>query len=277
MDVKIARSFLFVPGNRQSRFQKAADAGADAVIVDLEDAVAPQSKGDARAELSAWAREDRPVLVRINGAATEWFERDLELAALPGIAGVVIPKVEDSGQIRLARSVVPDGKNIFPIIESARGFANVRSIANADGVTRLMFGALDLQADLGLSGQNEELYYFMSQLVLESRVADLPGPIDSITADLRDARVLSSDAARARRFGFRGKLCIHPNQIAIVNGAFNYGESETDWAKRVIAADLEAGGAAIAVDGRMVDAPVIARAREILEFSGQVSAEAHSR
>lgn len=276
MDVKIARSFLFVPGNRQSRFQKAVDAGADAVIVDLEDAVAPQCKDDARAELSAWVREDQPVLVRINGATTEWFERDLELAALPGISGVVIPKVEDSEQIRLARSVVPQGKHIFPIIESARGFANVRSVATADGVTRLMFGALDLQADLGLSGQNEELHYFMSQLVLESRVADLPGPIDSITAELRDARVLSFDSARARRFGFRGKFCIHPNQIAIVNGAFNYSETETDWAARVITADMEAGGAAIAVDGRMVDAPVIARAREILQFSAQVGANAES-
>jgi citrate lyase subunit beta/citryl-CoA lyase len=110
--------------------------------------------------------------------------------------------------------------------------------------------------------------------VLESRVAGLPGPIDSITAELVDARVLTSDAGRARRFGFRGKLCIHPNQIQTVNNAFNYGVEEIDWAVRVIQADKESGGAAVAVDGRMVDAPVIARAQEILAFAALVGRDA---
>lgn len=273
MDVSKARSFLFVPGNRASRFQKAVDAGADAVIVDLEDAVAPQEKEDARRQLSTWAQTTQPVLVRINGATTDWFQKDLQLATHPGISGLVIPKVEDAEQIRMAASIAPVGSRIFPIIESAQGFANLRAIAASKGVTRLMFGALDLQADLSIRGQNEELHFFMSQLVLESRIAQLPGPIDSITADLQDARVLSTDAGRARRFGFRGKLCIHPNQIKLVNEAFNYSKDQTDWARRVIQADKESGGAAVAVDGRMVDAPVIARAREIIEFSTLVIRE----
>ncbi|BEU28528.1 CoA ester lyase [Paraburkholderia sp. 22B1P] len=272
MNAKIARSFLFVPGSRSERFQKAVDAGADAVIVDLEDAVAPHDKGFARDRLAGWASSNQPVYVRINGTTTEWFEEDLRLCELEGIAGIVIPKVEKPDQVSIVASCLQKSKVIFPIIESALGFANIRSIASVPSVTRLMFGSLDLQADLSLGGQGEELHYFMSQIVVESKIADLPSPVDSVTANLQDARVLTSDAARARRFGFRGKLCIHPNQISIVNSAFNYSAKEAEWAARVIQADAESAGAAVAVDGRMVDAPVIARAREILEFSARVGA-----
>ena len=259
----IARSLLFVPGSRPDRFDKALAAGADAVIVDLEDAVAPTDKDGARKALGAWLSAARAVIVRINGADTDWFRDDLALCARPGIAAVMLPKAERADDIATLRTA--GAATVLPLVESATGFAALPAIAGAPGVQRLAFGSLDFQVDLGMrDAREEELLFFRSQLVLASRLAGLQPPIDGVTTAIDDAARLQDDALHARRLGFGGKLCIHPRQVDGVNLCFAPTEGERAWAQRVLDAAAASRGAAVAVDGRMVDKPAILRAQAIL-------------
>lgn len=262
MQASVARSYLFVPGNRPERFDKACRTGADAVIVDLEDAVPPAEKDKARAALSAWLSASSPVLVRINAAGTSWFQDDLDLCRLPGVAGIVLPKAERAEDI--ARIMERGAAAILPLVESAQGMWNAHALAGAAGVQRLLFGSIDFQLDAGIDGEGEELLYFRSKLVLVSRVAGLQAPVDGVTVALDDADQLRADAMRARRLGFGGKLCIHPKQVDTVALCFAPTRQDIAWAQRVVRAAEAAGGAAVALDGRMVDLPVIRKAREIL-------------
>jgi citrate lyase subunit beta/citryl-CoA lyase len=266
MEALIARSYLFVPGNRPERFAKACAAGADAVILDLEDAVPLAEKNTARAGVAAWLSSEQNVLVRINGADTEWFRDDLELCKMPGVAGIILPKAERIDDIALVERT-GETKAILPLIETAQGFVNAQAIAQARGVQRLMFGTIDFKLDLGIDGDDQELLYFRSQLVLASRVAGIQAPIDGVTTAIDDPEELRRDTLRARRLGFGGKLCIHPKQVGFVNQYFSPSASDVAWAKRVLEAATAADGAAVAVDGKMVDRPVILRAQEIVNES----------
>lgn len=256
-------SLLFVPASRPERFAKALAANADAVIIDLEDAVAPAEKDAARAALAAWLDPAQPVLVRINAADTPWFVADLELLALPGIAGVVLPKAEHPDDVLVA-SHAGGGLPVLPLVESALGFEQRLALAHTDRVERLIFGHIDFQADMNMRASEDELLPFRAALVLASRLAGIAAPIDGVTTAIDDAELLQADALRARRLGFGGKLCIHPRQVAVVNRSFAPSADEIAWAQRVIAADAASGGAAVAVDGRMVDRPVVLRATAIL-------------
>ena len=256
-------SLLFVPASRPERFDKALGSGADAVIVDLEDAVAPADKDAARAALAAWLDPAHPVLVRINAADTPWFAADLELLARPGVSAVVLPKAEHPDDVVVA-SRAGGGLAVLPLIESALGFEQRRARAHADRVERLIFGHIDFQADLNMRATEEELLPFRTALVLASRLAGIAAPIDGVCTAIDDAELLQADALRARRLGFGGKLCIHPRQVAVVNRCFAPSAEEVAWAQRVIAADTASGGAAVAVDGKMVDRPVVLRAQAIL-------------
>jgi citrate lyase subunit beta/citryl-CoA lyase len=253
------RSYLFVPGNRPDRFEKACGSGADAVIIDLEDAVPAAERAAARDYVKAWVSPIHPVLVRINGATTEWFKEDVALCSRPGITAVVLPKAERPEDVQAI------GKPVVPIIETARGFWNAAALAHTPGVERLMFGSIDFQVDLGINGEGEELLYFRSQLVLVSRLAGLPAPVDGITAVFDSLDAVRADTGRARRLGFGGKLCIHPRQVAAVNEGFGPTLEEEAWANRVIEAVAKGGEAAISMEGEMVDRPVVARARAILQ------------
>lgn len=257
----IARSYLFVPGDRPERFDKACVAGADAVIIDLEDAVAPARKAAARDALAAWLPGPRPVLIRINAAGTGWFDDDLALCGRDGVEGIVLPKAEREEQ--LAAVAHAGAAALYPLIETAHGIANARALAEAPPVRRLMFGAIDFALDLGIEGDDDALLYFRSQLVLASRLAGLAPPVDGVTTALDEPAVLRRDALRARRLGFGAKLCIHPKQVAPVNQAFLPSAEEVDWARRVI--EAAGSGAAVAVDGSMVDRPVLLRAQRIIE------------
>ncbi|WP_418314764.1 HpcH/HpaI aldolase/citrate lyase family protein [Piscinibacter sakaiensis] len=267
------RSWLFVPGNRPERYAKALTSGADAVIIDLEDAVAPDQKPRARAALADWLAQNQPtagavpVWVRINASDTVWFDDDLSLAAQPGLAGVMLPKAEDPAQVATLCSA--GAAEVLALIESAAGFEQLRSIARADGVTRLAFGSIDLQVDLGMRDADEdELLWFRSEIVLASRLAGIAAPLDGVSTTLDDETRLRTDVLRARRLGFGGKLCIHPRQVQPVQRHFAPSEAEIDWARRVIAADAASGGAAVSVDGKMVDKPVILRAQAIVGEAG---------
>jgi citrate lyase subunit beta/citryl-CoA lyase len=256
------RSYLFVPGNRPERFEKARASGADAVIFDLEDAVQPQEKQAARETVREHIDAARPAFVRINAADTEWFANDAAaIANHPGVTGIVLPKAETREQIETVLAHAHSSLTILPIVETARGFANLTLLCAAPRVQRIVFGTLDFQIDLNIEGDGEELDMFRSQIVLASRLAGLTTPVDGVSTVLDDPVVIESEARRGRRFGFGAKLCIHPLQIDAVHRAYAWTDAELAWAERVLQAVEASSGAAVAVDGKMVDMPVILKAR----------------
>lgn len=259
----IDRSLLFAPADRPERFAKALASGADAVIIDLEDAVAPDRKSEARETLRQWLKTaivTRPVIVRINAIDTAWFVDDAALCRSPRIAAVMLAKTERAGDL----GAIGGHASLIPLIESAAGFAAIRSIAAAPRVLRLAFGAIDFQLDMNMQASREELLVYRSELVLASRLANIEPPIDSPSTSIDDIDSVEAEAQHARRMGFGGKLCIHPRQVEAVNRSFMPSEAEADWARRVIALAESAQGAATALDGRMVDKPVVLRAISIL-------------
>jgi citrate lyase subunit beta/citryl-CoA lyase len=270
-----ARSFLFVPGNRPERFAKALASGADAVIIDLEDAVPLDAKATARdALLAAWsgldASERARLLVRVNPAGTPWHAADLAaVASLTGLGALMLPKAENPQQVEQAFRT--SSMLVLPLIESAEGVGQMDAIAWAAGTLRLGLGHIDLQADLGMRcGPDEaELAPIRLAMVVASRRAVLPSPVDGVTTATTDADVLAHDAQRSRRFGFGAKLCIHPAQVAGVHQALAPTEAECGRARRVLAAEVAAGGGAFSVDGKMVDPPVLLLARKILQTAAQ--------
>ncbi|KVO15589.1 aldolase [Burkholderia ubonensis] len=258
-----AQSYLFVPGNKPERFDKALASGADAVIIDLEDAVEPEAKTSARDATARWVSPGHPVLVRINARQTPWFEADAALGALKGVAGIVLPKAESADDVcavvALARRRVP----VYPLIESANGMWNALDIAKAPYVERLMFGTLDFIADMGMSDDGVSLNYFRSQLALVSRVAGIEAPVDGVTPDIHDGERIERDAFNGKQLGFGAKLCIHPKQIGFVHKCFRPSEDEVRWARRIVDAMRDSNGGVVTVDGRMVDRPVLLRATRI--------------
>ncbi|WP_445503833.1 HpcH/HpaI aldolase/citrate lyase family protein [Microvirga sp. G4-2] len=252
---------LFVPGDRPERFEKAAAAGADAIIIDLEDAVAIEAKDKARAALRG-GFTPLPILVRVNGIGTPWHEADMAALAGHDFTGVIVPKAEasDAFETLCAGSPFP----VVALIESARGLADARRIASTCNVARIAFGSIDFCADLGCTHIRESLLVARSELVLASRLAGLVAPIDGVTTVIGDAALISSDSRHARDLGFGGKLCIHPRQVEAIRAGFAPDQTEVTWACRVLAS----GDGAAAVDGAMVDEPVRIRARSILRRAG---------
>ncbi len=260
MNRALHRSYLFVPGNRPERFDKALASGADAVIVDLEDAVAPDQKDAARATLAAWLDAGKPVVVRINAVGTPWFGDDVKICRHAGVAAVMLSKTESAADLAAVGAAAP----LIALIESAAGFDRLAAIAAAPGVQRLAFGAIDFQLDLNLRAGYDELIFFRSQIVLASRLANLGAPIDSPSTAIDAPQEVEDEAQRARRLGFGAKLCIHPRQVDAVNRSFSPSAAEVAWAERVLAAAAASGGAAVALDGKMIDTPVIGRAQALL-------------
>ncbi|MBL8527528.1 MAG: CoA ester lyase [Burkholderiales bacterium] len=262
MNTPAPRSYLFVPAHRPDRYAKACAAGADAVIVDLEDAVPADTKDEARRALGAWLPAAPKVLVRINAVDTPWFGADLELCRFDAVAAVVLAKAERPQDIEhVSRHT---GKPVVAQIESAHGIANVIAIAEARGTQRLAFGAIDLALDLGMVEEPDVLMPLRLQLALASRLSKLPAPIDGVTTAIDDVELTTEDTRRAKRLGFGAKLCIHPKQVKVVHRAFAPSPEEVAWARRVMEAAQQSGGAAVAVDGRMIDTPVIGIAEQIL-------------
>ena len=254
---------LFVPGNRPDRFDKALAAGASAVIIDLEDAVAPADKTSARAAVAAWLRPQHGVILRINSADTPWFEDDLALCGAAGVAAVMYPKAESAQTLAIISAA--GAPALLPLVESAAGLAHLAALAAAPSVWRLAFGAIDLQVDLGMKDASEdELLPFRLQLLLASRLAGIGAPLDGVSTAIDDEARLQHDVQRALRLGFGGKLCIHPRQLAAVQAGMAPSAQELAWARRVLAAAGGAQGAAVAVDGKMVDKPVLLRAQALL-------------
>ena len=267
MDDHISRSYLFVPATRLERVPKAIASGADAVIVDLEDAVAPSDKSAARDMLSRGFPDARSVFVRVNGPDTEWFEEDLKLCGELGSLGIAVPKAETHEQMRHVAGRMGAGAILLPLVETAKGYANAQALCSAPGVQRLVFGCIDFQLDLGIDGDRDELLFFRSSIVLASKLAGVQAPVDGVTVDIENLERVRDDTLYVKRIGFGGKLCIHPRQIAMVNQCFSPNADEIAWAGRVVDAAGAADGGAVQVDGKMVDRPVLLKARDILRES----------
>jgi len=265
------RSALFVPATRPERIAKALTSGADAVIVDLEDAVEATAKETARANLLAFITEhpDTSLWVRVNDATSPWFIDDLDVARkLPKGSAVLLPKAESAAQVS---AVAQTRHSVIAQIESARGIIALPEIVATSGVVRLCFGSLDFGLDVGLNpdtpGAASVLDQARFQILLHSTAANLAAPIDTVFSAIHDTDGLARVASRACEMGFGGMLCIHPTQIAVVHAAFAPGDQDLAWARRIVAAAQESAEGVFCLAGEMVDAPVINRARQILARS----------
>ena len=274
--VRCARSFLFVPGDRPERFAKALATAADVVILDLEDAVAPEDKSRARGHVADWLAAGRPAMVRINAADSPWHAADLELIRRHR-APVMLPKAESPQQIQRVTDVAP-GVPVVPLIETAAAVLALPQLCSAPRVARMAFGSIDFANQIGVDpADRQALLLPRSMLVLASAAAGLPSPIDGVTTSFTDSDAVADDVMHARSLGMGGKLCIHPAQIPTVHTAAMPTPGEVEWAHRVVQSCEGADGSAAAVDGQMIDVPVVARARRILAAASDGAAGVASR
>jgi citrate lyase subunit beta/citryl-CoA lyase len=262
-----ARSFLFAPGSDERKLRKALDSGADAVVADLEDAVTAAEKPGARDVVAETLAAPGAALrlVRVNGAGTPWHKDDLAAIAPLGLDGVVLPKATPEGVAGLSGLGLP----VAAIVETADGLRRAYELASTPPVAVLLLGSIDLGLELRLEPRpdGQELLFARSSLVVDSAAAGLRGPIDQVWVDVRDADGLDEDSRFARSLGFRGKACIHPDQVDVVNEAFAPSPDELLRARDVIETYERAaaeGQGAVALDGEMIDLPVVERARQLL-------------
>ena len=290
MTLHLPITYLFVPGNRPERFAKALASGADRIIIDLEDAVAPADKAAARAAIAQWmtgatstpdARSK--VLIRINDAATPWHADDLALAQSVQAPCVMLPKCEAASQVTAVLASLATGATVLALVETARGLLALNDIAAAPGVVRLAFGSLDYMVDLDIPSlrmdgevggggaaagvSNIALDFAATQIAIASRAVGLPSPVAGVTPELDAARV-TADMLHARSLGYGAKMCIHPAQVAAVCAALRPSARELAWAQRVLQAWNASAGGAIQVDGKMVDRPVVLKAQRIVGECG---------
>ncbi|HYZ34517.1 MAG TPA: CoA ester lyase [Crenalkalicoccus sp.] len=290
------RTFLFAPGDHARRVEKALTINADAVILDLEDAVALSAKEATREAVVAALQKPRRgrAYVRVNGFATPFCFGDLEAVIGPWLDGIVLPMLEDPAQLTAVdwamaalerqRGLPERSLDLMPIIETGRGMAGCRGLAAAAAalggrIRRLAFGAGDYTLDLGItwtSGE-AELNAARSEVVLASRCAELEAPIDTVFTGLHESEAFASSCRLGAAMGFQGKLCIHPDQLSVANAAFGPTASEVERARRIVAAFAEAearGVASVQVDGRFVDYPIAARARRTVELANLIESAA---
>jgi citrate lyase subunit beta/citryl-CoA lyase len=266
MEMAPERSFLFVPGDRPERFSKALSSGADRVIIDLEDAVAPAAKVVARENLVRWldSANARGIFVRINAVTTPWHDDDISaFVRAPRVIGLMLPKAEDANAIAALRAKTRTDVRLFGLIETVKGFVGLRAVAQTKGLSRLAFGSVDFCLETGIEGLGAELDFVRAQLTIECCLAGLAAPIEGVTVDIKSFETLEADVIRAKNFGFGGKLCIHPAQVEAINRGFAPSAAQVEWAHRVIAA-AQTGVGAVAVDGKLVDRPVVLQAEKIL-------------
>lgn len=275
--------WLFAPANVARKALGALSGNADVVVLDLEDAVAISEKSAARAALAELAAIPRngALFVRVNAASTLLCLADMQAAVAAGADGIMLPKTETAAEAAAvcwaltqidAAHTRPAPTRLVPLIETARGLANLDRIDWDARVRCVAFGSVDYAADLGLSGTigDEAVADAQYAIVRASRAAGLEGPIDGVTLEVRNTELCARDAGRARALGFSGKLAIHPAQTDPIQAAFRPTAEETAWAAEVLeafSAAEAAGTAAILVRGRLVDYPVLNQAKQILARS----------
>jgi citrate lyase subunit beta/citryl-CoA lyase len=260
-----ASTFLFVPGDRPERFDKAVAAGADMVILDLEDSVPEVAKSVAREHVARWLSDGNAGCVRVNAATSAHHRQDLaSLAGLAGMSAVMVPKADDTINWAAVRQTVHCP--VVALVETASGLDRSAALARDPDVARLAFGHLDYAVDIGAEPTRTAMLHARSQLVLVSRAGGLPPPIDGVTTSVQDTDSLIDDVRHARELGMGGKLLIHPSQVDATRRALMPSPDQVEHAMRIVVAAT--GGAAVQVDGCMVDAPVLAHAQRVLIAAG---------
>ena len=263
---RVNRSYLFAPGHNAKLLDRVFTAGADPVILDLEDAVPEDAKDRARHMVAA-AIQDRAALVRVNPPRTDTCAADLDAVA-PHAAAIRIPKCESAEDV-LWVAARAGGLPLVPAIETARGVLGAQEIASVPGVAHLSIGGLDLLRDLYAGAGGLPMLYVRSHLVVVSRAAGLPPPVDSVYPLIDDDAGLRAEAEFVRSLGFGAKSAIHPRQIPILHEVFAPSARDLEWARQVLAAFEAAGrGATRLPDGEFVDLPVAQRAQRLLEIAG---------
>ncbi|WP_187281312.1 CoA ester lyase [Nonomuraea sp. C10] len=270
----MARSHLYVPGDAPDKLGKALGRGADALIVDLEDAVPPAGKDAAREAVAGWLRETDPgpveLWVRVNPGPLR--EADVRaVATAPSLAGLVVAKVESAAELAeldaLLTALGADGVPVVPLLESASAIFQALEIARGPRVARLQVGEADLRADTGVTtGPDErELLWARSQVVFASAAAGISPPVGPVSTDFRDLDALRASTEAIARLGYAGRACIHPAQIAVVNEVFTPSAERVAWARDLVER-FEASGSGVLLDsaGRMVDEAVVRQARRVL-------------
>lgn len=275
------RSFLFVPGNQPDKLAKVFSYGADAVILDLEDACADADKVKARQTVIDVLKKPRTVksYVRVNAIDTPYCFRDIDTVIGPWLDGIVLPKLENPEELfamdwaiteyEKERNLPPRSIDLMPIIETAKGMKNLEALCKKPGrMKRFSFGAGDFTRDVGIkwSADEDELSYVRGHMILTSRDAGLEPPIDTVHIDLKDEDSFEGSVKTGVKFGFQGKLCIHPKQVPSVNQGYMPDAAEIDRAEKIIAAFEAAeasGSASIQVDGYFIDYPIVEKAYAI--------------
>jgi len=287
MELGPLRTALFVPGNRPDRVDKAVKTNADAVIIDLEDAVVLTEKEASRSKVRDKILEhaERKIIVRVNSLDSPFFQGDLTEVITGNLACLMVPKVESAAHVReinenllkveKEKGIVQGSVSIIPLIESAEAVQNIFQIATEktepSRIYCVAFGSADYTLDMGIEITREgaELSYPRSRIAVASRAARIEPPLDTpFMMDLKDMEALKVDAGRAKQLGFQGKLCIHPNQIEPCHAIFSPTKEEILYAEKVVRVFEEAekeGSAAILLDGKFIDYPVVERARRILK------------
>lgn len=285
----VFRSFLFAPGSHPRRVEKAFTVGADAVILDLEDAVAVSEKIATRPVVSAALRKTRGCLgyVRVNATTTEWGFGDIHAVVHPGLDGIILPKVESADELKAVdwmltnlereRGLPLGGIDLIPIVETAQGLTQLEAIARAGTrARRIAFGAGDMTLDLGMTWTREEteLLSIRIEFVVKSRAAGIEPPLDTVWTDLRDPGGFKQSVELVRGLGFQGKMCIHPDQIPVANAAFAPTAEQVEQARQFVAAfeAAEAQGlASIQHEGKFIDYPIVHAARKLLDRAAAIA------
>ena len=279
------RTYLFAPGNHERRVEKALGLGSDVVILDLEDAVAVSEKEKTRQLITKRLQQTRncAVFVRINAYDTDFCFGDIYSIVSENLDGIVLPKLESAadlksvdwflGNLERERNLTRGSIELMPIIETAKGAVAIRDIAKASSrVRRLAFGGGDYTKDLSMEWTltEEELLPIRSEFVLASRYGELEPPIDTVFIHIKEHTAYLKSCQNVLKLGFQGKMCIHPDQVAVTNKTFTPSNEEVVWSKRVISeferAEAE-GVASIQVDGYFVDYPIVEKAQRIVDMA----------
>jgi citrate lyase subunit beta / citryl-CoA lyase len=297
--MELKRSWMFVPGHRQRMIDKALDLNADAIMLDIEDGVAPNEKDTARKFIAeALGKERRPNaptrFVRINAIGHARMDADVEAVLRPGLDGLVLPKVETAEEVLKVERILAQQEpkvtlevgriRLLIAIESPRGLLNASAIASCSSrVIGLMFGAEDYGRELGLptsrEGEAREMLYARSAMVVAAASAHVQA-VDGVWVDLKDTDGLLGFARQSRRLGFTGMSLIHPSQIDPINNVFSPTPEEIDYAARVISAFEEAnarGDGSISFGGQLIDRPIVERARRTLEMAKMLGVDGSAK
>ncbi|WP_096372378.1 HpcH/HpaI aldolase/citrate lyase family protein [Mycobacterium ulcerans] len=268
IDPVLARSWLLVSGTHADRFQAASHSRADIVVLDIEDAVAPKDKGSARDNVVHWLGDGNADWVRINGFGTPWWADDIAILAGSSVGGVMLAMVESVDHVTETTRRLPNVP-IVALVETARGLERITEIASAKGTFRLAFGIGDFRRDTGFGEDATTLAYARSRFTIAAKAAGLPSAIDGPTIGSNPLKLIEASAVSVE-FGMTGKICLSPEQCAVVNEGLSPSQDEIGWAKEFFA-EFERDGGEIRNGS---DLPRIARATKILDLARAYGIEA---